>query len=280
MTSPTSSAPKNPCAVTRTSLPRGRRRPPPRAPAGPTRAARRTPGHEASSTDSDRASSGTGCGVGAEVAHHAQRPAVHDQPACGRVVRRPTPGRAAGRTARARPGAGASSDAVPVQHRGVRAAGRLGPVQRRAPRPSPASCGSGTSSAAQPCAANSRRRPARTASASSGSSCEVKYCHGVDAAHSSPMKSIGVNGEVSTSAAATLARPGRHSRRQPVAHRAVADLVVGLGVAEEPPPRHPRRGRPARPSAAPRNDDQVPAWKNAPVSVRCSAANGSAAKSA
>ena len=34
----------------------------------------------------------------------------------------------------------------------------------------------------------------------------MKYCQGVDAAHSSPMNSIGVNGAVSTSPAPTLTR--------------------------------------------------------------------------
>ena len=47
---------------------------------------------------------------------------------------------------------------------------------------------------AQPCAANSSRRPRRTASAIPRSVWSVKYCHGVDAPHSSPMNSIGVHG--------------------------------------------------------------------------------------
>ena len=57
--------------------------------------------------------------------------------------------------------------------------------------------------AAEPVAANSERRPSRTAFASSGFWWSVKYCHGVLAPHSSPMNSMGVNGEVSTSAAPT-----------------------------------------------------------------------------
>lgn len=52
--------------------------------------------------------------------------------------------------------------------------------------------GSGTSAAPHPWAANSRRRPSRTPSASSASGNEAKKHHGLDAAHSSPMNSIGV----------------------------------------------------------------------------------------
>ncbi len=52
------------------------------------------------------------------------------------------------------------------------------------------------------------RRPSRTAAASSGSSKSVKYCHGVDAAHSSPMNSMGVNADVITSAAPMACCPG------------------------------------------------------------------------
>ena len=95
------------------------------------------------------------------------------------------------------------------------------------------SIGSGTSDSPQPCRANSRRRPVRTASASSGSGKEAKNCHGVLAAHSSPMNTIGVNGEQNTSAAPQASRSRRHGRGQPVAGRAVADLVVVLQVDEE-----------------------------------------------
>jgi len=77
------------------------------------------------------------------------------------------------------------------------------------------SWGSGTSPEAQPWAANSCRRPSRTARASPGSVWSVKYCHGVSAPHSSPMNSIGVNGEVSTRAAAILAGSARI--RSPIA---------------------------------------------------------------
>ena len=68
--------------------------------------------------------------------------------------------------------------------------------------------GSGISSP-QPCAANSDRRPLRTASARPGSGKDAKNCHGVLAAHSSPMKIIGVYGEQSTMAAPQASRPGR-----------------------------------------------------------------------
>ncbi|CAM5665843.1 hypothetical protein SALBM217S_02415 [Streptomyces griseoloalbus] len=98
-------------------------------------------------------------------------------------------------------------------HASIRACGsRSGSDQSRQERSRVAgSCGSGTSCSAHPCAANSRRRPSLTAFASSGSVWSVKNCHGVPAAHSSPMNSIGVNGAVSVSAAAHASSPGETS---------------------------------------------------------------------
>src|SRR3546814_19481921 len=64
------------------------------------------------------------------------------------------------------------------------------------------SWGSGTSSGAQPNEANSRRRPSLTARARSGSWWSLKYWKGLDAAPSSPAKSIGVKVAGSSSAAA------------------------------------------------------------------------------
>ena len=100
--------------------------------------------------------------------------------------------------------------AVPVQQPRVRPCCRLGPVQPRAlerlGRPAGRARRRGPSRARRTRA----RRPSRTASASSGSVWSVKYCHGVEAPHSSPMNSIGVNGEVSSSAAP----PGQHAGRQ------------------------------------------------------------------
>jgi ATP/maltotriose-dependent transcriptional regulator MalT len=54
------------------------------------------------------------------------------------------------------------------------------------------SWGSGMSAGPQPWPWNSALRPWATASASQGSVWSVKYCHGVSAPHSSPMKSMGV----------------------------------------------------------------------------------------
>ena len=67
------------------------------------------------------------------------------------------------------------------------------------------------------------------ASPSSGSGCEVKNCQGVDAPHSSPMNSIGVNG---ASAPAPRRSPGRavEGGDEPVAGGPVADLIVVLRV--------------------------------------------------
>ena len=70
------------------------------------------------------------------------------------------------------------------------------------------SCGSGTTSASHPCSANSPTRPSAVAVPSSGSGWLVKNCQGVLAPHSSPMNSIGVNGEVSTIVAPTASSPG------------------------------------------------------------------------
>ncbi len=69
--------------------------------------------------------------------------------------------------------------------------------------------GSGTSSSAvHPCSANSERRPLRTASLSARSGKWAKNCHGVRAPHSSPMNTIGVNGEQNRIAAPQATRPG------------------------------------------------------------------------
>jgi hypothetical protein len=64
------------------------------------------------------------------------------------------------------------------------------------------SCGSGMSSGSHPKAANSARRPVRTASARSGSGWSVMYANGLEAAHSSPWNSSGDAGPSSTTAAA------------------------------------------------------------------------------
>ena len=90
----------------------------------------------------------------------------------------------------------------------------------------------------------------------------VKNCQGVDAAHSSPMKSMGVKGPVRTSAAcpAQASSPER-VRGEAVALGAVADLVVGLGVAQQPGRAETlvrSRGRPWRRS---RKVEYVPSWK-------------------
>ena len=73
-----------------------------------------------------------------------------------------------------------------------------------------------------------RLRPASTALASAGSVWSVKYCHGVHAAHSSPMNSIGVNGAVSTSPAPSLTRAAGQPGGNPAPGGPVADLVVVL----------------------------------------------------
>ena len=88
----------------------------------------------------------------------------------------------------------------------------------------------GDVAAAQPCAANSDRRPVLTASAKTGSVWSVKNCQGVSAPHSSPMNSMGVNGAVSTRPAATRSSPSGGPARlgDAVAGGPVANLVVVL----------------------------------------------------
>ena len=73
-----------------------------------------------------------------------------------------------------------------------------------------------------------------------GSVWSVKYCHGVDAPHSSPMKSIGVTGAGQEQAPRRReqARAGAADSRSPVG--TVADLVVGLQRHHEPRPRERR----------------------------------------
>ena len=65
------------------------------------------------------------------------------------------------------------------------------------------SCGSGTSSPNAAKRANSRRRPSRVASAMSGSMWSVKNWNGAVSPYSSPMNSIGVNGDSRTHSAAS-----------------------------------------------------------------------------
>ena len=74
------------------------------------------------------------------------------------------------------------------------------------------SWGSGTSSAKEAKAANSRRRPSRVASAISSSMWSVKNWKGASSPYSSPMNSIGTNGESSVqNAASGRAAAGRRS---------------------------------------------------------------------
>jgi len=57
-----------------------------------------------------------------------------------------------------------------------------------------------------PNVANSWRRPPLTEAATAGSTWSVKYWNGLEAAHSSPMNSIGTKGDNKTMAAPTFAR--------------------------------------------------------------------------
>ena len=93
--------------------------------------------------------------------------------------------------------------------------------------------------------ANSRRRPSRTSSASS-SLWSVKNRNGARVPVSSPMNSSGICGHSSSSACAARSASAVRQRGQPVADRAVADLVVVLQADDE------GGGRQARRSLSPR----------------------------
>ena len=133
------------------------------------------------------------------------------------------------------------------------------------------SCGSGTSASAQPCAANSRRRPVCTAAASSGSGWLVKNCHGragrpllAHEQHRGERRGQQQRGaDLAAGRATASRRAGRRSR----------GCRSGRGSAGTP-----RTGGPGcacrstgRPCRRWRKLDQVPAWKNAPVSTVCQA---------
>ena len=127
--------------------------------------------------------------------------------------------------------AGSVSSGAPAQRGQARGRGRaarragaleLGPVQLRA-RERRRVLRVGHASASQPIRANSAMPALGGRSAELGLGCEVKNCHGVDAAHSSPMQSIGVNG---------AARSAARARRQQV-------VVEMLGASRSPAARLP-----------------------------------------
>ena len=142
------------------------------------------------------------------------------------------------------------------------------PARRRArtsrassARRSPGPAGRARRPGPSPSARTPRSGPRRSPCPSSGSGWEVKNWNGVDAAHSSPMNSIGVNG------------PAQGQQRR--AGQLVVVEVLGEPVAARRGCRSGRgsgcRRRAARSAAcsvsighavvAPRNDDQVPSWK-------------------
>ncbi len=104
------------------------------------------------------------------------------------------------------------------------------------------------------------------ASASSCSGCEVKNCHGVLAPHSSPMNSIGVNGEVSRISAPTRARPvvAIWLSRSPVARLPIWSWFCRHTTKRYPGTADRSTGLPC---GCPRNSENVPSWKNADVST-------------
>ena len=89
-------------------------------------------------------------------------------------------------------------------------------------------------------------RPLAVASASSGSGCEVKKGQRVDAAHSSPIQSIGVNGEVSSSTAPTRSISGEVSSgsRSPTARLPTWSWFCRHTTKRQPGVRARSTGRP------------------------------------
>ena len=205
------------------------------------------------------------CGAGARLAATAQcrRGA---SPGTGRRAR-PRPCPAAGRTGPARRLAQRDQPPVERQHLRVRRLVELGPVQLATARRSPGPAGR----ARRPRASRARRTraagPSATAAASSGSGWLVKNCHGVLArpllAHEQHRRE----------------RRGEQQRRaDPQQAAATASRRAGRrwrgcrsGRGSAGRPRTGARacgpGRPAGRARRPRKLDQVPAWKNAPVST-------------
>jgi hypothetical protein len=135
-------------------------------------------------------------------------------------------------------------------------------------------CGSGTCERSHPIFANSLTRPSLTAVPRSASGCEVKNANGDVAAHSSPWKSMGVNGphRVSSAAQASWSSSSRSVSRSPRARfptwswfwlqttsRQAAMCSVSIGL----------------PWVSPRNVENVPSWKNPFSQTFARAASGS-----
>ncbi len=136
------------------------------------------------------------------------------------------------------------------------------------------SCGSGTVAVSQAICANSPSRPSETARPSSGSGWEVKNANGVDAPHSSPMNSIGVNGEARVSSAATASWSSSSASlsRSPRARLPTWSWFWLATTSRQPGTRSTSSGTPW---SRPRNDDQVPSWKKPRCSTFASAPSGS-----
>ena len=136
------------------------------------------------------------------------------------------------------------------------------------------SWGSGTTAASQPRRANSSIRPFAVASASSGSSWEVKNWNGVDAAHSSPWNSIGVNGPVSVSSAA---QASWSSSRESTMRSPTARLPTWSWFCAHTTSRHDGIAAVSigAPWSRPRYDEYVPSWKNPRSHTLASADSGS-----
>ena len=170
-------------------------------------------------------------------------PRLHRQPQAGRGAARSC-ARPRRRPPRPRPAAGPTAPGGPCAARSARGAWRA--ASRAAPRSS-----SAQSSLESRKVWTSRRvrhvlggvpavrrrtpPPAlahRVVAARSSGKWE-KNCHGVRAPHSSPMNSIGVNGEQTAAPRRTRRARGERAA-EPVAGRPVADLVVVLQVGDEP----------------------------------------------
>ena len=106
-----------------------------------------------------------------------------------------------------------------------------------------------------PSARTPRSAPRRSPCPSSGSGCEVKNWNGVDAAHSSPMNSIGVNGPHRVSSAAQASWSSSRCSVEPVAARRGCRPGRGSGCTRRAARSAGARCRSAAPWSRPRNDE-------------------------
>ena len=193
--------------------------------------------------------------------HRDQQPAAPQREHPRRLVgrRRQRGERRVGELGQRPPQARRAVGRSPAAARAVRPTAPTSPASTARTSPGPA--GRAPPRRPSPSARTPRSAPRRSTRPSSGSGWEVKNWNGVEAAHSSPMNSIGVNGphRVSSAAHASWSSSRCSVSRSPRARlpiwswfwlqttsRQVGMCAVSTGT----------------PWSRPRNDDHVPSWKN------------------